>query len=77
MKNYLNCGGCVKAYVYIDQPASIDALEDNIWAFIYEAHAKMLERIYQNWTNRMDHLRHNSGQLSFMQFFIRLIKFIV
>ena len=35
--------GYVKAHVYIDKPASIDALKDKIEAFICEIPAKMLE----------------------------------
>ena len=48
--------GCVKADVYTDKPASINALEDNIEAFIREIPDKMLERVFQNCTKRMDHL---------------------
>ena len=44
-----------------DKPASIDALEDNIKAFIREIPAEMLERVSQNWTRRMDHLRNSRG----------------
>jgi len=50
--------GYVKAHVYTDKPASIDALDDNIEAFLREIPAEMLERVCQNWTKRMDHLRH-------------------
>ena len=54
--------GYVKAYVYTDKPATIDALEeDNIEAFIREIPAEMLARVCQNWTNRMDHLKRNRG----------------
>ena len=53
---------CVKAYVYTDKPASIDALEDNIEAFIRKIRAEMLERVCQNWTKRMEHLKRNRGQ---------------
>ena len=37
--------GFVKAHVYTDKPASIDALEDNIEAFIRELTAEMLENV--------------------------------
>ena len=40
--------GYVKAHVYTDKPASIDALEDNINKFIREKLPKMLERVFQN-----------------------------
>ena len=53
--------GCVKAHIYTDNSASIDALEDNIEAFIREISAEMLEGVCQNWTKRMDHLRHSRG----------------
>ena len=54
--------GYVKAQVYTEKPASMDALEDNIEAFIREITAEMLERVYQNWTKRMDHLKRSRGQ---------------
>ena len=54
--------GHVKAYVYTDKPASIDALEDSIEAFIREIPAEMLERVCQNWTKRMDHLERSRAQ---------------
>ena len=38
-------------------PGSIDALED-----ILELPAEMLERVCQNWTKGMDHLRRSRGQ---------------
>ena len=48
--------GYVKAHVCTDKPTLIDALEDNIEAFIREISAEMMESVYQNWTNRMNHL---------------------
>ena len=54
--------GYVKAHVYIDKPASIVALEDNIEAFIREISAEMLERVWQNWTKWVDHFRRSRGQ---------------
>ena len=47
--------GYVTAHIQADKPASIDALEDNIEAFIREIPAEMLDRISQNATKRMDH----------------------
>ena len=38
----------VKAHVYTDKSASIEA-------FIREISAEMLKRVRQNWTKRMDH----------------------
>ena len=49
----------VKAHVYTDKSASIDALEDNIAAFIREIPAEMLESVGQNWTKRMDPLKRS------------------
>ena len=54
--------GSVKAHVYTDKPASIDVLEDNIEAFIRQIPTEMLERVCQNWTKRIDHLRRSRGQ---------------
>ena len=45
--------GYVKDHVYTDKPASIDALKDNIEAFIREIPAEMLE---------LDHLKRSRGQ---------------
>ena len=52
----------MKGPACIDKPAWIDALEDNIEAFIRKISAEMLERVCQNWTNRMDHLKRSRGQ---------------
>ena len=52
----------VKSLAYTDKPTSIDALADNIEAFIREIPAKMFERVCQNWTKRMDHLRRSRDQ---------------
>ena len=41
--DYSLCG-YVKAHVYTDKPASIDALQDNIEAFIRELPAELLKR---------------------------------
>ena len=48
----------VKAHVYTDKPASVEIFKDNIEAFIREIPAEMLERAWQNWTKRMNHLRN-------------------
>ena len=42
--------------------AAIDALEDNIEAFICELTAEMLEGVCQNWTKRMQHLKRSRAQ---------------
>ena len=54
--------GYVKANIYTDKPASIDALEDNTEAFICDIPADMLERESQNRTKRMNHLKRSRGQ---------------
>ena len=54
--------GYVKALVCIDKPASIDALKDNIEAFMHGIPSEMLETGCQNWTKRMDHWRRIHGQ---------------
>ena len=54
--------GYVKAHVNTDKRAAIDALEDNIEAFVREISAEMLERVCKNWIKRMDHLRRRHGQ---------------
>ena len=46
--------GYVKAHFYTEKPASIDAFEDKIEAFIREIPAEMSERVCQNWTKRMN-----------------------
>ena len=51
--------GYVKANVYTDKLAAIDALEDNIEDNICELTAEMLERVCPNWTKRMQHLKHS------------------
>ena len=52
----------VKGHVYTDKPTSIGALIDIIEAFVCEISAEMLERVCQNSTKQMDHLRRNRGQ---------------
>ena len=54
--------GYVKSLVYQDKPASIGALEDNISRVIGEIPLDMLEKVVQNWTFRVDHLKRSRGQ---------------
>ena len=37
-------------------------LEGNTEVFISDIPAEMLERVYQNWTMRMDYLKRSRGQ---------------
>ena len=54
--------GYVKAHVYSDKPATIDALEAYIEEFIREIPADMLERVCKDWTLRMNYLKRSRGQ---------------
>lgn len=54
--------GYVKSQVYVDKPRTINDLEDNITRVINGIPADMLERVLENWTHRMDHLRASCGQ---------------
>lgn len=54
--------GYVKSLVYADKPATIDALEANIERVIGAIPAHMLEKVTENWTSRMGHLRRSRGQ---------------
>ena len=51
--------GYVKAHVYTDKLASIDAVEDS---GIREISAEILEKVCQNSTKLMDHLRFSRVQ---------------
>ena len=55
--------GYVKSLVYVDKPPqSVDALEANITRVINGITSDMLERVLENWTHRMDHVRASCGQ---------------
>lgn len=54
--------GYLKSLVYADKPQTIPALEANITRVINGIPAEMLERVLENWTHRMDHLRVSRGQ---------------
>ncbi|XP_073832543.1 uncharacterized protein [Musca autumnalis] len=69
LNGYVNKQNCriwseeqVKSKVYRNKPATIPALEDNISEEIRAIPAEMLEKVAQNWTFRMDHLRRSRGQ---------------
>ena len=52
----------VKSLVYVDKPQSIDELKANITRVINRIPADMLERVLENWSQRMDHGRDSCGQ---------------
>lgn len=54
--------GYVKAKVFADKPASIEALEANITRVIGEIPVAMLENVIENWNHRMEHLKNSCGQ---------------
>ena len=54
--------GYLKSLAYVDKPQSIDALEANITRVINGISADMLERLLENWTQRMDYVRASCGQ---------------
>lgn len=54
--------GYVKSKVFVDKPATIEALEANIERVIREIPVAMLERVIENWRERMDHLKASCGQ---------------
>ena len=41
---------------------TIQSLEQNITRVIRQLQGEMLERVIENWTQRMDHLRRSRGQ---------------
>jgi len=54
--------GYVKSKVYMDKPVTIEELEANIIRVISQIPLEMLERVIQNWTFRLDHVRRSFGQ---------------
>jgi len=54
--------GYVKSKVYMDKPATIEALEANITRVIGQISLEMLERVIENWNFRMDHVNRNCGR---------------
>ncbi|XP_069963847.1 uncharacterized protein [Bactrocera oleae] len=54
--------GYVKSKVHTDNPASTQTLEQNITRVIRQLPVEILERVIENWTKRMNHLRRSRGQ---------------
>ena len=53
--------GYVKSLVYAKKPATIDALEANIVRVIHDVRPAVLEKVTQNWTQRMRYLVNSRG----------------
>ncbi|GFU66894.1 transposable element Tc3 transposase [Trichonephila clavipes] len=48
-------------WVYVDTPQTLDHLEDNIRLVIADIRPKMLEKVIENWTSRLDYIRASRG----------------
>ncbi|GFU52631.1 transposable element Tcb1 transposase [Trichonephila clavipes] len=53
--------GYVKSLIYADKPQTLDHLEDNIRRVIADIRPQMLEKIFENWTSRLDYIRASRG----------------
>ncbi|GFU48862.1 transposable element Tc3 transposase [Trichonephila clavipes] len=53
--------GYVKSLVYADKPQTFDHLEDNIRRVSADIRPQMLEKVIENWTSRLDHIRASRG----------------
>ncbi|GFU62121.1 uncharacterized protein TNCV_2428261 [Trichonephila clavipes] len=53
--------GYVKSLVYADKPQTLDYLEDNIRHVIADIRPRMLEKVIENWTSRLDYIRATRG----------------
>ncbi|GFT17863.1 uncharacterized protein TNCV_4910431 [Trichonephila clavipes] len=53
--------GYVKSLVYADKPQTLDHLEDNIRRVIADIRPQMLEKVFENWTSRLDYIRASRG----------------
>ncbi|GFV03317.1 putative transposase [Trichonephila clavipes] len=51
----------VKSLVYADKPQTLDHLEDNIRRVIADIRPQMLEKVFENWTSRLDYIRASRG----------------
>ncbi|GFU31577.1 uncharacterized protein TNCV_3539621 [Trichonephila clavipes] len=47
----------VKSLVYADTPQTLDHLEDNISRVIADIRPQMVEKVFENWTSRLDYIR--------------------
>ncbi|GFV63580.1 putative transposable element [Trichonephila clavipes] len=53
--------GYVKSLVYADKPQTLEHLEDNIRRVIADIRPQMLEKVFENWTSRLDYIRASRG----------------
>ncbi|GFV86384.1 putative transposable element [Trichonephila clavipes] len=53
--------GYVKSLVYADKPQTLDHLEDNIRRVIADIRPRMLEKVIENWTSRLDYIQASRG----------------
>ncbi|GFX47016.1 transposable element Tc3 transposase [Trichonephila clavipes] len=51
----------VKSLVYVDEPQTLDYLEDNIRRVIADIRPQMLEKVIENWTSRLNYIRASRG----------------
>ncbi|GFY32411.1 putative LOC100569746 [Trichonephila clavipes] len=51
--------GYVKSLVYADKRQTLDHLEDNICRVIADIRPQMLEKVFGNWTSRLNYIRAN------------------
>ncbi|GFV42864.1 hypothetical protein TNCV_16111 [Trichonephila clavipes] len=50
-----------QSLVNADKPQTLDHLEDNIRVVIADIRPKMLEKVIENWTSRLDYIRASRG----------------
>ncbi|GFV26320.1 transposable element Tc3 transposase [Trichonephila clavipes] len=53
--------GYVKSLVYVDEPQTLDHLENNIRRVIADIRRQMLEKFIENWTSGLDYIRASRG----------------
>ncbi|GFU68761.1 transposable element Tcb2 transposase [Trichonephila clavipes] len=52
----------VNSLVYADKPQKLDHLEDNIRRVIADIRPRMMEKVIENWTSRLDYIRFSRGR---------------
>ncbi|GFX08413.1 transposable element Tc3 transposase [Trichonephila clavipes] len=53
--------GYVKSLVYANKPQTLDHLQDHIRRVIADIRPQMLEKVFENWTSRLDYIRASRG----------------